>query len=394
MPKRKYDGKKEDKWRRKIRKYEQKLNRENRHRCTDDEVYLESDGRASVWSSPDRSPASATAAVVAMAEGISAASATPIVTPGNLAPSALPSPVPPELSTTGGRPLQPTDPTLMLTPREADANDNSEALVADPELLKALGDYETETAEWGPDIVADLAKRWDPILRDGLKKESREKLIKGYLLPKNCPLTKAPVLNPEIAAVLNESARNRDARVQRKQSQIGCVLAILGKTMSGILTKSSDTSEILRLLTDATKLLSDSHHLETETRRFLVTPMVDKTFIEPFKDRKRDCHLFGEKLGEFIKSSRGIQNTGKLIQSAASASTLNYKGPPSRQQYHRSARAQSRRGGGNKPISNYRRRGAAQTPGTSRAPNVATHHPPAVPRHKQAGAATTANTKQ
>ncbi|KAJ8704696.1 hypothetical protein PYW07_011884 [Mythimna separata] len=385
MPKRKHEETEEDKWRRKLKKYEQKLSRKRRrHRRVSIEEYLEPDSGASMPSSPDRSP-TPTAAV---ADGIPADSTRPVDELGTSARFA--SPVPPELSTMGGSVSQPADPQGVTAPAE-DANTDGDNVppIADPELLRALGDFEAETADWGPDIVADLSKRWAPILKDGLKKETREELMKKYLLPKNCPLIKAPVLNPEIAAMLNESAKNRDARIQKKQSLMGCVLAILGRTMSGILTKSSDTADILRFLADATKLLSDSHYLETETRRSLVTPMVDKTFLEPFKDRKRDSHLFGEKLGEFIKSSRGIQKTGKLIQPAAQTSTLNYKVPPSRQPYHRFVRGQPRRGGGTRPGSNYRRRGTM-----TRAPRASSPHQHPASRHKPAGAAPTTSAKQ
>lgn len=263
---------------------------------------------------------------------------------------------------------------------------------ADPELLQALGDFEVETAEWGPEIIEDLAKRWEPLLKDGLKKETRENLVKKYLIPKNCPLLKPPVLNPEIASMLNDSARNRDKRILKKQEQMGCVLAILGKVMSCLLTKSIETTEVLRNLSDAAQILADSHYSETETRRSLVTPMVDKTFIDPFKDRKRDSHLFGDKLGDFVKTSRGIQKTGKLIQSSGTpANNLNWKGPSSsRYQQQRNSRAQVSRGGaaGQRAAYPYRRRGphpAAQAhPTARRAPQPPpSPPPPSTTRYKQ-----------
>lgn len=102
---------------------------------------------------------------------------------------------------------------------------------ADPELLNALGDCEAETDACGSDIIMDLVKKWDPVLKDGPKKEEREEILQKYMLPKNCPLIKAPILNPEIRAMLNESARKRDTRLIKKQPHLGYALSILGKTI-------------------------------------------------------------------------------------------------------------------------------------------------------------------
>lgn len=251
----------------------------------------------------------------------------------------------------------------------------AEAEVIDPELLRALGDFQDEISEWGSDINVNLAQRWQPILKDGLSKETRDDLTKKYLFPKNCALMKAPVLNPEIAAVLIDSAKKRDARIVTKQAHMGLALTVLGKAMTGILTKTDETSETLRLLNDSAKLIADSHFAETETRRSLIVPMLDKDFIEPFKDRKRDGYLFGDKLGDFIKSSRGIKKTGQLMQATGSTSGLNSRAPPPfRQQLLRAQQVPARRAVGGPrtaqaPSTAYRRRArAAQAPPARQAP--------------------------
>lgn len=278
------------------------------------------------------------------------------------------------------------NPATTAAPEPTEAN----ALrSADPELLLALGTFEEESNEWGPNISEDLAKRWEPILKEGLKKEVKEELFKKYLVPKNCPLMKPPVLNPEIGAMLNESARNRDARILKKQNHLACALTVLGKTMSEMLTRSIEMPAILGNLSDATKIIASSHYLETETRRSLVTPMVDKTFIEPFKDRKRDSHLFGEKLGDFIKSSCGIQKTGKLIQSTVpSTSNLNSKpAPPRGQSNYRGSRHRNRGGSGSGARGSappYRRRQTAYQP-HARGQRASTPPQTTSQRYKQSG---------
>lgn len=281
-------------------------------------------------------------------------------------------------------------PAAEVTPTEPEANtEDDDVLPVDPELLLALGTLEAESDEWGPDISEDLTKRWEPILKDGLKKEVKEDLLKKYQCPKNCPLVKPPILNPEIRAMLNESARNRDTRILKKQSQLACALTVLGKTMSDILTKSIEMPAILQNLSDATKILANSHYSETEKRRSLVMPMVDKTFIEPFKDRKRDSHLFGEKLSDFIKSSRGLQKTGKFLQSTASStSNLNSKpAPPRGRSNNRGAQYRNRGGadGARATAPAYRRRPTTYQPPSNRGQRASTPTPTAPQRYKRSG---------
>jgi hypothetical protein len=284
-------------------------------------------------------------------------------------------------------PTEPAEPVqqveIIPTPSQIEPE------VIDPELLQALGDFVPEAAEWGEDINDNLSKIWTPILKDGLKKEAKEELSKKYLLPKNCPLSKSPILNPEIAAVLVENSRNRDMRILKKQNQLGCVLSMLGKIITGMLRKSLDTQETLKLLSDASKLVADSHFTETETRRALITPMLEKSFVDPFKDRKRDSHLFGDKLGEFIKSSRGIKKTGQLIQAATSmaSSSLNWRGPPPRP-FQRNSRTPLNRSGGPRvpapPQTPARRRPFAPPPPMSRTAPA----PPALPARRNYAAPT------
>lgn len=52
-------------------------------------------------------------------------------------------------------------------------------------------------------------------MKEGMKKELKDELMKKYLYAQNCPLLKPPILNPEIA-MLNESSKNRDARIVKK----------------------------------------------------------------------------------------------------------------------------------------------------------------------------------
>ncbi|XP_052751844.1 uncharacterized protein LOC128199980 [Galleria mellonella] len=77
-------------------------------------------------------------------------------------------------------------------------NNEEVAECIDSELLQALGENESEITEYGDEIYKDIATRFQKILIEGLRKENREELIKKYLFPKNLPFLKAPTLNPEL----------------------------------------------------------------------------------------------------------------------------------------------------------------------------------------------------
>ncbi|XP_063374965.1 uncharacterized protein LOC134662622, partial [Cydia amplana] len=218
--------------------------------------------------------------------------------------------------------LEETNP--VISPANEEVADNF-----DPDLIKALGETETEQGEFGVDLQPDIASRFQQILINGLKKETREELLKKYLFPSNVPLAKAPTLNPEVAAMLVETCRLRDKRLYGKQDQLGRALAAVGKALTYLLKKNPDIAEVMSTLNDAGKLIADSHYAETDTRRSVIIPLVDKSLIESFKDRKRDSFLFGDKLGDLVNTSKGIKKTSQFIQASTSANAgLNSTGPP------------------------------------------------------------------
>ncbi|XP_063835776.1 uncharacterized protein LOC135084949 [Ostrinia nubilalis] len=269
------------------------------------------------------------------------------------------------------------DSLLLIDSEESQQNNNADIYIPednppeeedafDPTLLQALGHLEPETTEFGENIQTDLAKQLGNILLCGLKKENKEELLKKYLIPQNLPLAKSPDLNPEIGGMLAEVCKSRDKRLLAKQNQLGKSLSALGKAITGLLKKDPDVPDIIRTLNDAAKLLADSHFTETDTRRTVIIPLIDKSLAEPFKERKRDQLLFGENLGDLVKNSRGIKRTSQMIQVSAStsASNLNGRGPSNRARQQRVTATYQYRTGGPRPTPSYpsRRRGFPPPP--------------------------------
>lgn len=163
----------------------------------------------------------------------------------------------------------------------------------------------------------NLSQLWLPILRKGMNKEAKDKLLKDYLIPENCPLLQAPKLNPEISAAIPEGSRNRDKRIESTQQQLGQGIAALNKGLELLLDEGKDRLQAVKFLSDSSRLLCDLHFVETEARKKMITPGLDKTFLNVMQDIDRDEMLFGNKLSEKIKASKVIEKHGLQIKKPA-----------------------------------------------------------------------------
>lgn len=204
--------------------------------------------------------------------------------------------------------------TENQTSLQVTAEGTNDAVVElDPEIRLALGDPVEDVPTYGENIHADIAKRWLPILRKGLTKEVKEQLIKEHSVPDNCRLLKAPSLNPEISAAVAEVVRSRDKKLEAKQGQLGLGITAVSKAMSKLL-ENGQKVEVIKLLSEGCRILSDLHYTETQTRSKLITPCLDKAFLNIIQDEERDDTLFGTKLSDKIKSAKVIEKQGLQIK--------------------------------------------------------------------------------
>ncbi|XP_048486640.1 uncharacterized protein LOC125488559 [Plutella xylostella] len=388
MPKRKKNHKesREERWRRKLQKYEGRL--EHRIRSTVTAVVYPTDDED--IQVQDILPESSQYPVDNPVEN-------PIESQSVEGSQTEIPPLPPPSSGEPNSGSQPVETQILengiTTEIRPEQNNNNEDLF-DTELLNILGDFEVTSEEWGDDLQEGVSKRFQQILQEGLKKEVKEELNKKYLFPKNTPFCKAPTLNPEINTMqaMTESFKQRDKHMMSKQNQLGKALSVLGGALTAVLKKNPNISDVVRILNDCGKLIADSHYMETYTRRSMVIPLLDKSLVEPFKERKRDQFLFGDNLMDIVKTSNTMKKTGTMIQSQNTPTTsgLNFQGPPlrGRQRYYQSTpytRTGVQRG---QHMNSGRRRGhplPAQLPQTRRP----LQPPPPPLRRQQAQAMTT-----
>lgn len=183
----------------------------------------------------------------------------------------------------------------------------------DPEIRLALGDPAEDTPVFGENIHSDIAQRWLPILRKGLTKEIKEKLLKEHNVPDNCRLLKPPTLNLEIAAAVVDVVRSRDKKIEVRQGQLGQGITAISKAMS-LLISDGNKLDVIKLLSEGCRILSDLHFMETRVRTKLITPCLEKSFLNLIQDEERDDTLFGNKLSEKIKAAKSIEKQGLQIK--------------------------------------------------------------------------------
>ncbi|XP_049865540.1 uncharacterized protein LOC126366474 [Pectinophora gossypiella] len=113
----------------------------------------------------------------------------------------------------------------------------------DPEILQILGDDPNNLKEYGELLHKDLASRWSHIVMNGLDKEIKQELLKKYLTPENCKNLKAPKLNLEVKAALNDFSIKKDSYNQTKQNQLSSALAAIGSALNMILTSKDSSNQ-------------------------------------------------------------------------------------------------------------------------------------------------------
>jgi len=172
----------------------------------------------------------------------------------NLPPKNIQEPDPPiqtdavqiEVQSSSNDQLKKVNESATAVTQEADTGvQNDKAVIEDldVEILEAIGIRVAQDRVLAPAISRSIAVRIEDILKKGLPKEEREKLIKSHVPPKNCTLVDPPKLNEEIKASINKTSSKRDARIVEKQKKITAVLALLGSTIVEIINISSSSNE-------------------------------------------------------------------------------------------------------------------------------------------------------
>lgn len=213
------------------------------------------------------------------------------------------------------------------------------------ELLEEIGKRVAEDRVLAPAIPKSIAVRLEDILKKGLPKKEREKLLQTHVPPKNCILIHPPKLNKELKVSINKICKKRDQRIVEKQQKITACLALMGSSIVDILNNfnsegkelnlSSIQITLIKKLSEAARLMADLQRDETLTRRSLILATISSSQKETLDSVNADKWLFGQKLGERLKAAKSIERSGKDLKakSKVSGKSKNSKIPPRRQPF-------------------------------------------------------------
>lgn len=200
--------------------------------------------------------------------------------------------------------------------------------------MELLGSNPAQNKSFGDKLHKDLAIRWQHILINGLPKDEKVDLLKQYLPAENCAYMKAPTLNLEIKSALSEVHAKRDSYSEQKQNQMASCIAAIGKALNLALSHTGDVpQDIIKTLSDAGRLLCDTHYRESISRRYAIVNVLSKQKRETIKNTKIDDKLFGSNLSEYLKSSKAISQSAselrfKTQRPLQNNTTLNARGAP------------------------------------------------------------------
>lgn len=203
--------------------------------------------------------------------------------------------------------------TPSLPAQDIDPNASSESTL-DDKILQLLGDAPKTDIELVKPIHKEIAARWQNILCKGLQKDIQEKLLKEYAIPNNCDRLLAPIINAEIKAALPETLIKRDMGMSMKQKQIGIAIAALSQAMEAIINQQMSAETLLKPISDACRILCDTHFNNTKTRRGFVLSTINNNLKEAVTENERSKYLSGDDIAEKLKSAKSIQKSGEVLK--------------------------------------------------------------------------------
>ncbi|XP_073945722.1 uncharacterized protein [Choristoneura fumiferana] len=214
---------------------------------------------------------------------------------------------------------QPETPTGSDPATSLSVSDENVAAVTeiDQELLDLLGETPCKDKKYGPNIQNDLSVRWNHIATSGLSKEARKDLIKDNLIPENCQLIDAPILNAEARAALSDTLIKKDKSLEQKQKQRAAALSCLGDAITKLLSAGNKDATYIKPLIIAGRLLCDLQHNDSMIRRSFICSTLKKEIKDHLYKTEIDKYLFGDKLADTIKTAKVINKSGADMKTQA-----------------------------------------------------------------------------
>lgn len=201
----------------------------------------------------------------------------------------------------------------------------------DNAYVEALGKRLEPEDPAGGNIDDKIVVRWSEIMKKGLPIEERKTLLRTYPAPANCLEIKPPKLGPEFKGGLVESVLIRDKRLVEKQEKTVACLSALGKAASLLVSEEPfEKIELLKLVSDASRLLLDLQRDMSLTRKSLILLNVNPTARRALETTEIGELLFGKEVEGHLKTVQTVERTSNALKSSKTPirQSKNLKGPP------------------------------------------------------------------
>lgn len=190
-------------------------------------------------------------------------------------------------------------------------------------------------------IHSQVAAIWTKILSERLKKETKTDLLEKPR--KGNMRLEAPIFNPEVEAVMNDTAKKRDRFLGLDQSLCSATMSVLGSLVSEIILSKDNMKwmDIVQRLNDAGRLQCELMYQLSKARKVFIYPGFKKEARNLLKRTKSDEFLFGDSLGDRLKTAKSAEKSGLSMKVAVPtrkspfhpSTSENWRGPSARQYY-------------------------------------------------------------
>jgi hypothetical protein len=219
------------------------------------------------------------------------------------------------------RALTPEQSVMGVAQEPGEAEEHTEGQdpeALDGDFLSALGESTSGARLYGPEVHNEIYNTQSKILLEGLAKQNKQDLLEAVLIPSNCKLLDAPKLNSELTALLNAPSRSRDKLLEDRQQELGLAIGGISNILNSLSKKEIDKFNIIKQLTNVSRILCHLHFQYTEIRRKLVNPFLDRNLVESLKENKREEFLYSN-LDTSVKSYSAIKRAANTIKTRPQA---------------------------------------------------------------------------
>ena len=221
--------------------------------------------------------------------------------------------------------VRPTQRPSQIKPPQPDNDsddDNEEGEVSEENSLNYFTEITEPPTKKGPKLIQGIADGTTRLLSKGMDSENKERIVKNYHTPENCPRLSLMSCNETIYRAMSKSVRVKDAGLQAISKNLTTSLTAATYAFNHIEAvkgmeegmDAEDTRYISGMLADSMALMAETSHQLDLLRREGYRPELNKDYAKTLCDPKLPIeeNLFGPD-SELPERMKTASETRKMI---------------------------------------------------------------------------------